>query len=250
MASTALPLAPPPSTPPSLPPSPPDDEFGGASIVLGVFLALGAAAGIGLAMVIQRLGLSRPNERVNWKCCQLSSQMTWFLGLVLYGAANGLQAASLTLGPLFLLGGIFTLLLVFNIFFARLILDEEVTRRKYLGAIVMILGVTLAVVSSPEDVQTEFSGDEIEALMRNARGSFWLILLFGSLFATIAVMVLFERQYPAAQHDSPGGGTPRAPMTDSMPAPKLPSATLNNIMAVVYPMSVRPLRREGGAEGA
>jgi len=222
----------PPSAPPFRPPSPPSSYEFDITLLFGVLLALVAASGIGMAMVIQRHGLIHGNCR------------TWFMGLVLYGISNGLQAASLTLGPLFLLGGVFTLLLVFNLVFARIILREEATIFKLSGAVVMIGGVAMSVNAAP-DAQTEFSGQEIDARASSFKGAFWLIFLTLMLFASIAAMVMFERQYPAALSVSPAEAghhsprTPRLPVVDShSPSPYLPSRRLNNCMAVVYPVSL------------
>ncbi|KAL1514568.1 hypothetical protein AB1Y20_003662 [Prymnesium parvum] len=222
----------PPSAPPFRPPSPPSSYEFDITLLFGVLLALVAASGIGMAMVIQRHGLIHGNCR------------TWFMGLVLYGISNGLQAASLTVGPLFLLGGVFTLLLVFNLVFARIILREEATIFKLSGAVVMIGGVAMSVNAAP-DAQTEFSGQEIDARASSFKGAFWLIFLTLMLFASIAAMVMFERQYPAALSVSPAEAghhsprTPRLPVVDShSPSPYLPSRRLNNCMAVVYPVSL------------
>ena len=192
------PLLPPsPSLPPYAPPPAPQIT---GTVALGVLLALMAAAGIGLAMVTQRYGLSQTSGSLPVLCCRLSPSMTWFIGLVIYGLANGLQAMSLTFGPLFLLGGIFTLLLVFNLLFARLILKEPVTPNKVSGAVIVIIGVTIAIVAAPAEAQTKFSGDEIEALVRGPKGLFWLLVLFSSLFASIYAMWWYEKEYPSATH--------------------------------------------------
>lgn len=203
----------------------------GITILLGILLAFIAAAGIGFAMVIQRYGLIHDRFRV------------WFAGLAIYGAANGLQAASLTFGPLFLLGGVFTLLLVFNLVFARVILGEETTVLKLCGALVMIGGVAMAVNAAPPEAKTEFSGRDIDARIVSAEGMTWVILLFVSLGVTIFAMLQFERKYPAAQSVAPSNDShprlPRAVQVDPRaPPPPRPSKNLNNLMAVVYPMSV------------
>ena len=107
-----------------------EDEASAGSVFVGIILAICAAACIGISMVTQRYSLASLDEFPRFFCCRLSKGKGWFIGLILYGVANGLQAASLTLGPLFLLGGVFTLLLVFNLLFARIILNESVTAPK------------------------------------------------------------------------------------------------------------------------
>ena len=112
-----------------------EDEASAGSVFVGIILAICAAACIGISMVTQRYSLASLDEFPRFFCCRLSKGKGWFIGLILYGVANGLQTASLTLGPLFLLGGVFTLLLVFNLLFARIILNESVTAPKVCRAV-------------------------------------------------------------------------------------------------------------------
>ena len=189
------PFFPPPSAPP-----PPPLEHSAGSITLGIIMAIAAAAGIGISMVTQRYALASLKPRVYlWPCGMMTKFRVWFCGLVMYGAANGMQAFSLTLGPLFLLGGIFTLLLVFNLVFARLILGEVITLAKTAGALTIVVGVVCAIVAAPSDVQTEYTPAEIKALLQRPAGTAYLFLLFSTLLATIVAMVSFERRYPT--HD-------------------------------------------------
>ena len=178
--------------PPSAP-VPPGDT---GRIVLGVVFAVAAAAAVGGAMPIQRYGLAYAESRVpmlgfHWKRGQV-----WFMGLILYGIGNGCQAFSLTLGPLFLLGGVFTLLLVFNLLFARLLLKERLTFQKLAGSMLILVGVSAAVASTPENTQVRFSGADLEVLATRPQGVAYLFILGGSLLLTAATIVVFERRYP------------------------------------------------------
>ena len=166
---------------------------------MGVLVMLLAAAGIALSMVTQRYALSYPEPEVPflWKW-KLSRNKVWFVGLIIYGAANGLQAFALNLGPLFVLGGVFTLLLVFNLIFARLMLREAITLMKVAGALSIVVGVIVAIFSVPDDVKTSFTPSDIEALFaRSAGASYFALLLF--LLATTAVSIAYyEYRYPPA----------------------------------------------------
>ena len=86
------PFFPPPSAPP-----PPPLEHSAGSITLGIIMAIAAAAGIGISMVTQRYALASLKPRVYlWPCGMMTKFRVWFCGLVMYGAANGMQAFSLT----------------------------------------------------------------------------------------------------------------------------------------------------------
>lgn len=184
---------------PSPPPSAPDDDTNVVTTIVGAVLALVAAAGIGISMVAQRYALAYPQPQVPMVCCTLSRFWAWFVGLAMYGASNGLQAFSLTLGPLFLLGGIFTLLLVFALVFARLILNERITPPKVVGALTIVVGVATCVVATPSDSLLEYNGAEMEARLLSTVGSIYVALLLLALTGTTGAMVLFEMRYPTEE---------------------------------------------------
>ena len=160
------------------------------TVVLGIFLAFSGGACLALAMVVQRYALSYPHPMVlipktKYK---VSKTAVWVIGLVLYGAANGLYALSLLYGPLSLLAGVlytytlytlytlymlytlyplytlytlytllagvFTSLVIFNMIFAHLLLGEQLTRPRIYGAIIIVIGIILSIVASPSDVET------------------------------------------------------------------------------------------------
>lgn len=66
------------------------------NVILSALLTAIAAAGIALSMVIQRYALSHTSRPgIDWMpllCVRLPRELVWFIGLVIYGAANGLQA--------------------------------------------------------------------------------------------------------------------------------------------------------------
>ena len=118
-------------------------------MIAGLLLALVAGALVALSMVVQRYALAYETYQVPVFCCTLRRPIVWFLGLIIYGIANGLYAASMNFAPLSLVSSLFVLLLVFNIIFAKLIVGEEPTANKILGAALIISGATATVLGQP-----------------------------------------------------------------------------------------------------
>ena len=183
----------PPAYPP--PPSPPSYEAG--TLVVGVILSFIGAVTLGLAMPLQRYALTYPEARVPL-CggCKVSKNFAWILSLCVYGAANGLNASAQQMAPLSLLSSVFTLMIVFNAIFARIILKEELTRPKLLGGGTILLGIIIAVTGFPRSVQTIFDAEDVEDLMKDAGGVAYQVVLFGSVFASVVGICIYERRYP------------------------------------------------------
>ena len=89
------------------------------SLFLGIILTAAGAAVLALSLVAQRYALSYPGDRVPMCGLHLHRDVAWFAGLLLYGAANGLKVVGLRYGALEVLASVFTLVLVFNLVFAR-----------------------------------------------------------------------------------------------------------------------------------
>jgi drug/metabolite transporter (DMT)-like permease len=153
------------------------------ALVLGITLALCGGATLALAMVTQRYALDPlagggdpkkiPLFGVMW-----SRHLVWFSGLVLYGGANGFYAMSLLYGPLSLLAGVFTTLLIFNLLFARLLLGEVLTFHKVVGAIFILCGVIMCIIATPRGTETEFTPSDIERLIERPAGFLYVAGLF------------------------------------------------------------------------
>ena len=58
---------------------------------------------------------------------ELKKGKVWFIGLLLYMAANGLKVLGLMFGPMTVLSSVFTTLLIFNLIVANKMLDEDIT---------------------------------------------------------------------------------------------------------------------------
>ena len=258
MASPEVPPAPPP------PQMPGGDEHGAAQIVLGIIFAVMAAACVGGAMPVQRYGLTYHKAHVPVFCCSLRKSAVWFLGLILYGIGNGCQAFSLTLGPLFLLGGVFTLLLVFNLVFARLLLRERLSLQKVSGALLILGGVGASIMATPDNTQVRFSAADLELLAKRPQGLAYLVFLFGSLIATATAIIVFETRYPPQPardekaHEDAAEQEPEfeVSLDDNAPLPaskkgkdgvvvpsteeeaRVPPQWLHRVMSVIYPLSL------------
>ena len=142
----------------------------------GIILSLSAGTFIALSMVTQRYALAYESYRVPVFCCRLPRPAVWFLGLIIYGAANGLYAAAVLLAPLSLVASLYTLLLVFNLLFAKLILGEKLTPPKLVGSLLIIAGATASVLGQPgtfsgEPTPTGFSVDDVLELLTQPSAS-------------------------------------------------------------------------------
>ena len=192
------------------------------AFVLGVVLATAAAAALAMSMVVQRYALASGESHVPLFGVPCRANVVWFLGLVGYGAANGLYVASLQYGPLALMASVFTLLLVFNCVFARCLLGEALTPPKVAGCVVILGGVCLVVVGSPKDVDVDLSASDVARLVAKPLGAAYLACLVGSVAASVAAIGAYERRYPLGAKD---GAPP-------------PPPRLDRLMGVVYPGSL------------
>lgn len=188
-------LAPMASAPPAAP-----VEDATPSPILGVILSLGAGCLVALSMVTQRYALSYEDYEVPvLKMCKLPRPAVWFLGLIIYGAANGLYCVAQVCGPLSLISSFFTLLLVFNLIFARLILGEQWTPPKLVGAGLVLLGALISVLGQPgtygNPTPVDFPAPAVEALLTHPRGAIWFSLVIVLFVACTIAIIWFERTY-------------------------------------------------------
>ena len=188
---------------------------------LGIMLATAAAASLALSMVIQRYALATGEPTVQLFGTPVRSNVVWFLGLIGYGAANGLYVASLQYGPLALLASVFTTLLVFNCVFARCLLGEALTPPKLAGCGVILGGVVLVVVGSPKNVEVDLDASDVTRLVAKPLGATYLCCLVGAVAASVAAIRAFEARYPM---DAPKGAGP--------------PPRLDRLMGLIYPGSL------------
>jgi len=122
--------------------------------------------------------------------------------LLIYFVANGVYAVSLLFAPLSLLAGIFTTLLIWNLYIGKRVLNEELTPQKYHGAIVVMFGVILTISATSAEVPTEFSIKEIEGLFLSVSGAVYIILLVIVIIICLVIIALFEEKYPLEKIES------------------------------------------------
>ena len=186
--------------PPSLPPPASPVEEATPSLFLGIILSLGAGCLVALSMVTQRYALSHEDYLVPvLKIWRLPRPAVWFLGLIIYGAANGLYCMAQVCGPLSLISSFFTLLLVFNLVFAKLILGEELTKPKLAGAGLVLLGALISVLGQPgtygNPTPVDFPVPLVEALLVAPVGLTWFSLVIVSFLACTVAIIWFEKTY-------------------------------------------------------
>jgi hypothetical protein len=231
--------------------------------ILGIFLALCGACLLALAMVTQRYALSYKSNEVPFCGLKLSRDAVWFAGLVIYGGANGFYAASLLYGPLSLLAGVFTTLLVFNMLFSWYLLGEELTPPRIAGSVVILIGVVLCVAGTPNDIDTTFSPQDITNLITSVTGALYVTVLAVFVVSSVAAIMWYESLHKPCDCSIESGGQAEVvlsphtmiPLHDSdsslhAPPPNLvpvvaegraePPAGewLDGLMGVVYPGSL------------
>jgi len=230
--------------PPSSP-IPPHHE----QLVLSILLTLAGAAALSLSLVTQRFALSYPEAYI--PCCgvRLPQNLVWFGGLVLYGAANGLKVVALQWGPLSVLSCIFTTVLVFNIVLARLLLREQLTAPKVMGALIIVVGAGLASVGACQTCQTELSASEVEQLLTSGPpgGYAYVGVLIVSILVSACLICWYDARHPPTKRPPDGTTTASMSLTaditegasvqlvvPSDPTTGAPSRWLEGVMAVVY----------------
>jgi hypothetical protein len=193
------------------------------TVFVGVILAAIGAVFLALSMSVQRYALTT-EPPVPFLRCKLPRFWVWLSGLLIYFASNGLFAASLIFAPLSLLAGIFTTLLLWNLFFGKRLLNELLTPQKWQGAIVIMIGVVLTVSGTSSKVPTEFSTDQIEKLFTKVGGCVYVVFLVVMIIVCVAIIFLFEKKYPieddevtpvCSTHESTPTNSNKSQMSDS-----------------------------------
>ena len=167
----------------------------------------------------------------------------YFAGLCLYGVANGLKITGYNLGPITVLGSIFSSTLVFNLLFARFMLKETITRPKIASSLAIVAGAILCTIGAPfaGDVKTVFSPDDISLLLETHVP--FIVVCSVALLLSLGFFVYFERAYPVVREDDAAkaaaegvdvvAGKGLAP-----PSQRTPPRWLDSLMALVYPGSL------------
>lgn len=96
---------------------------------------------------------------------------SWGGGVGVDALGSGLHSDALLFGPLSLLGGVFTTLLVFNLSFSYKFLGKIIVRRKVMGALVILAGSTRSLIGSPNENDAIYTPAEEEMHLRNGGGT-------------------------------------------------------------------------------
>ena len=170
-------------------------EQGTSNLMLGSTCALLAGMLLALSMTNQRYALSYPAYRVPFLLCNLPRPAVWWTGFACYFVANMLFAFGSTLTPLSLNATLFTLLLVWNLGFARYFLGEALTKLRVIGAVVIVIGAGVSVLGVPVDAINTFGVNDIGRLANAADGATYMALQVGSGLCLAVSVLWFEYTY-------------------------------------------------------
>ena len=197
--------------------------------IAGILVTLAAAAVLAYSMTVQRYALIYEGERVpllpKLERCRVPRIVGWLMGLLLYGVASGLKIVGFSLGSFTVLASVFTTLLVFNLFFARWLLHESITRTKVAGCCLVLLGAVISTVGAPSGVPTQFSPADIQELL-DRYALTYLIAALTMIAAAISAIVFSEVRYHRCC--ARGAQSPAAPKP-------VPPRWFAAVMVFVYP---------------
>jgi hypothetical protein len=211
------------------------------SVVVSIFLTIIGAAVLAYSMVVQRYGLAHPDQHILLCGCRWHRLLVWLMGTILYGVANGFKVTALNLGPVAVLGSVFSTTLVFNLLFARRLLHEEITTPKVASSLAILVGAVVCTIGAPSTVKTVFTPSDVDALMEGHVG--YVVIMSSIMCASLGAVIWFEYMFPMTKEvralvaaHGPAGAVAGHADADTKPgaAPlRLPSARLNTLMAVV-----------------
>ena len=136
-------------------------DSGALNLAISIILTVAGAALLAFTMVVQRYGLAYPKPRIPMCGLKIPRLLVWFFGMVLYGPANGLKIAAWSLGPQSALGSIFSILLIFNLIFARWLLKETITTAKVASSLIILAGAITCTIGAPTGVKVNFTDRDI-----------------------------------------------------------------------------------------
>ena len=235
------------------------------SLVVSIVLTVAGAAVLAYSMTVQRYGLAHPERYISLCGRRIHRLLVWFAGICLYGVANGLKVTAFNLGPFSVLGSVFTVVLVFNLLFARKLLGEALTWPKLLSSGTILVGAVTCTIGAPAEVKTVFTPNDVSTLFA-AHVPFVAALTALMCIAIIGVLIV-ECTFPmtdamraaqstraAARSGRGAASAPSGSVLGSAPvAPaagkpgelaalsgnvKLPPLWLDRLMALVYPASL------------
>lgn len=120
-------------------------------MIIGCIVALLAGFFTALSMVVNRYALAHATpHKVKHIPFIVRPWMMWIFAMLLYNiGATALASVAQIFIPLSLFACLFITLLVVNLFLARWILREKITRTKVIGACLIMLGAIMAACGTP-----------------------------------------------------------------------------------------------------
>jgi hypothetical protein len=222
--------------------SSPDGGASAGAVLYGIIMTLLGALTLALSMALQRYGLAH-KQRLIPICFgrgpKLHREVVWFFGLILYGVANAFKVLAAPCAPWSILSSVWTCLLVFNIIIAKVVLHEKPTWPKVASALVILLGAIVVVLGSPIDARDiQWSAEEFTAGLAEPAALVWTILLFGSVLASIPIIVCFDRRYERPRLESDMSASAVDTGDAVVETKPRASATMERMMLLVFAASL------------
>lgn len=130
--------------------------------MVGVIIAILAAASNSLGMVMQHRSISRASTSA-FAARDIKSGVLkpmWFFGLLIMAVGVGIQMVALALTELVVVQTVMVSMMFWVILFAVLIERTRVGRREIVGSVVLIVGVALFILAIPPGDQTVTSSPQ------------------------------------------------------------------------------------------
>eukprot|EP01065_Artemidia_motanka_P005792 TRINITY_DN12803_c0_g1_i1.p1 TRINITY_DN12803_c0_g1~~TRINITY_DN12803_c0_g1_i1.p1 ORF type:complete len:472 (+),score=71.20 TRINITY_DN12803_c0_g1_i1:69-1484(+) len=166
----------------------------GIGVLLGTFSKAISSFGLVLQkrahLANQRLA---PAERRHY-CANCS----WIVGFLTYFAGNLIAIAALTMAPQAVVASLDALVPVFTSIYAPFFLEEQVKTRQWIANVWIVVGVTLTVVSGPQEADDPTVDDLIDYL-KDTLFLVWLISCHSIAFTGIAVQTYGPDCWPSMQ---------------------------------------------------
>ena len=235
---------------PALPPGPPlvpsyeCQPQSTVEVVCGAALALAAGVCVALAMSMQRYSLLYPaGESIPFLCWRsLPRLRVWGWGMIAYQASNGALAGATVLAPLSLCTTCFTLMLAWNVVFARQLLGERPPMTRVIGAILIVIGAAVSVFGVPAmEACNEFNVEGIALLSQHWAGRAYFFILLALVLTTSGTVLWYHCTYSILNPpERLNPATPEGKRKVLKPKRILPTPPerLDHIMSALCPISL------------
>eukprot|EP00928_Gymnodinium_smaydae_P099077 TRINITY_DN9360_c2_g4_i1.p1 TRINITY_DN9360_c2_g4~~TRINITY_DN9360_c2_g4_i1.p1 ORF type:complete len:404 (-),score=49.39 TRINITY_DN9360_c2_g4_i1:403-1614(-) len=180
-----------------------------ADKVTGIVVSACSALFYASGLCVQRAALTMdgpngPAFGCDRRFCRKHPKLIWTIGLMIYGVGGMfLGTIALRYVPLSLTSSIFSTVLLFNAFVARLWLKEEVSHIDFVCYVLIIIGITIDSYYLP-DSPTQIDVQELSRLWHQGIGIFFFIVVLSVLVVlTILILAWLERKHETAEGYDP-----------------------------------------------